>query len=107
MRIRKHNLETIDGLNALKKKIGRETLEIFAPIALRLGIHSLHTELEDLAFKSIYPLRYRILREKLVKTRGNRNQIMEKIRRTLLEKLSYEGVKQDVTAKRKTYIWYL
>ena len=99
---RKHNLETIDGLDiAKRKKIGRETLEIFAPIALRLGIHSLHTELEDLSFKSLYPTRYSVLREELIKTRGNRNEIMEKIRRTLLDKLSSEGVKQDITAREK------
>ena len=99
---RKHNLETIDVLDISKrKKIGKETLEIFAPIALRLGIHSLHTELEDLAFRSIHPLRFDILKEELNKTRGNRNEIMEKIRITLRDKLSNEGVKQDVTAREK------
>ena len=60
---RKHNLETINALSSHKRKtIGKETLEIFAPIALRLGIHSLNKELEDLAFQSVYPLRFKIIK---------------------------------------------
>ena len=81
---RKHNLETIDALSpARRKKIGTETLEIFAPISLRLGIHNLNIELEDLSFKSIYPLRYRILKKALDETRGNRKELMEKIKKVL------------------------
>ena len=57
---RRHNLKTIKALSyPRRKKIGKETLDIFAPIALRLGIHNMKVEMEDLAFESVYPLRYK------------------------------------------------
>ena len=99
---RKHNLETIEALSPeRRKKIGRETLEIFAPISLRLGIHSLNIELEDLAFKSIYPLRYRILKNEIDESRGNRKELMEKIKKVIEDKLKNEGLDANVIAREK------
>ena len=99
---RKHNLETIDALDSQKrKKIGKETLEIFAPIALRLGIHSLNKELEDLAFETVYPFRYATLRSMIQKSRGNRKELMEKIKDLIEKKLQDEGLNTSVVAREK------
>ena len=99
---RKHNLETIDALdNQKRKKIGKETLEIFAPIALRLGIHSLNKELEDLAFETVYPFRYATLRSMIQKSRGNRKELMEKIKDLIEKKLQDEGLNTSVVAREK------
>jgi RelA/SpoT family (p)ppGpp synthetase len=99
---RKHNLETIDALDSQKrKKIGKETLDIFAPIALRLGIHSLNKELEDLAFKTVYPFRYSTLRSMIQKSRGNRKELMEKIKNLIEKKLQDEGLSTSVVAREK------
>ena len=84
-----------------KKKIGKETLEIFAPIALRLGIHSLNKELEDLAFQTVYPMRFHTLQKMIQKSRGNRKEIMEKIKELIEQKLKNEGLIIDVIAREK------
>ena len=99
---RKHNLETIGALDSKKrKKIGKETLEIFAPIALRLGIHSLNKELEDLAFETVYPFRYATLCSMIQKSRGNRKELMEKIKDLIEKKLQDEGLNTSVVAREK------
>ena len=99
---RKNNLDTISALSPDKRrKKARETLEIFAPIALRLGIHTLNKELENLSFKAMHPLRYTILKNALIKSRGNRNELMEKIRKVILKKLDNEDIKTDVIAREK------
>ena len=99
---RKHNLETIEALDDIKrKKIGKETLEIFAPIALRLGIHSLNKELEDLAFKTVYPMRFSTLQKMIEKSRGNRKELMEKIKKSIEQKLNNEGLSINVIAREK------
>ena len=99
---RKHNLETINALdNVKRKKIGKETLEIFAPIALRLGIHSLNKELEDLAFQTVYPMRFLTLQKMIQKSRGNRKEVMEKIKELIEQKLKDEGLIIDVIAREK------
>ena len=99
---RKNNLETISALKEDKRvQKAKETLEIFAPIALRLGIHSLNKELENLSFKAIHPTRYRVLKDALNKSRGNRNELMEKIRKVILSKLDNEQIKTEVIAREK------
>ena len=99
---RRHNLETINALNSIqRKKIGKETLEIFAPIALRLGIHSLNKELEDLAFETVYPLRFKTLQNQIKKFRGNRHELMGKIRNVIEIKFKEEGLDTEVIAREK------
>ena len=99
---RKNNLDTISALEPDKRRRkAKETLDIFAPIALRLGIHSLNKELENLSFKAMHPLRYRILKNALIKSRGNRNELMEKIRKVILKKLDNEAIKTEVVAREK------
>lgn len=87
---RLHNMRTLYGLPPHKRRrISQETLDIFAPIANRLGMHALRVELEDLGFASRYPLRYKILKTAVDKARGNRSEIMEMINREI-----HEGLKK-------------
>ncbi|MBX3709854.1 MAG: RelA/SpoT family protein [Gammaproteobacteria bacterium] len=77
---RLHNMRTLSALPPGKRRrISLETLEIFAPIANRLGMHAFRVELEDLGFASLYPLRYKILKDAVIKARGNRQEIMDMI----------------------------
>ncbi len=77
---RLHNMRTIGDLPRKKRRrIAKETLEIFAPIANRLGMHAFRVELEDLGFSILHPMRYRILREAVIKARGNRSEMMSLI----------------------------
>jgi guanosine-3',5'-bis(diphosphate) 3'-pyrophosphohydrolase len=77
---RLHNMRTIDSLpRGKRRRIAKETLEIFAPIANRLGMHAFRVEFEDLGFATLYPMRYRILQEAVTKAQGNRQEMMELI----------------------------
>jgi guanosine-3',5'-bis(diphosphate) 3'-pyrophosphohydrolase len=77
---RLHNMRTIGCLPlAKRRRIAIETLEIFAPIANRLGMHAFRIEFEDLGFAALYPMRYRILKQAVITARGNRQEIMELI----------------------------
>jgi len=94
---RLHNMRTIDALPlAKRKRKSLETLEIFAPIANRLGMHAFRVELEDLGFKALYPMRYRILKSAVLKARGNRKAVVELISeqiRTGLKKMNIAHAK--------------
>ena len=59
-------------------RIAKETLEIYSPIANRLGMNVMRTELQDLGFSELYPMRYRVLDESVKKARGNRKEIISK-----------------------------
>jgi RelA/SpoT family (p)ppGpp synthetase len=99
---RRHNLTTINVLKKPKaKRIARETLEIYAPLALRLGIHSLSTELENLSFQTYYPLRHAILCASIDKARGNRKLLMNKIQTEVTKKLNTESIKGQTKAREK------
>ncbi len=99
---RRHNLSTISVLeNKKAKRIARETLEIYAPLALRLGIHNLSTELENLSFKTCYPLRHNILVKNIDKARGNRKLLMNKIQTEVTKKLNSESIKSQTKAREK------
>ena len=77
---RYHNMRTLGVMPASKRKrIAIETLEIYAPIANRLGLHALYTGLEDLGFKALYPLRYQVIKTAVEKSRGNRRELTQKI----------------------------
>lgn len=81
---RLHNMRTLEVLSLEKqKRIAKETLEIFAPIANRLGMNSFRLEFEDLGFKTLYPMRYAVLKNAMRKARGNRKEIMAKIEKTM------------------------
>lgn len=89
---RLHNMRTLGALHVHKRRrIALETLEIYAPIANRLGMHNFRVEFEDLGFAALYPLRYRVLKEAVRKARGNRKEIMSVIEKALHECLSKSG----------------
>ena len=99
---RLHNMRTLDGLPAEKRRrIARETMEIYAPIANRLGLNSIYQELEDLAFRYLYPRRYQVLSKAVRAARGNRREVVDKIRAAIERKLADAGIKATVTGREK------
>ena len=100
---RLHNMQTLGSMRPDKRRrIARETLEIYAPIANRLGLNTLFRELQDLAFKSIYPNRYEVLARTVKSVRGNRREMVQKILNSLSEKLAQAGIKAEVFGRQKT-----
>ncbi|MFB2729301.1 bifunctional GTP diphosphokinase/guanosine-3',5'-bis pyrophosphate 3'-pyrophosphohydrolase [Shewanella mangrovisoli] len=99
---RTHNMRTLGALRPDKRRrIARETLEIYAPIANRLGIHNIKTELEDLGFQAYYPMRYRVLREVVKAARGNRKELIQGIEAAVLTRLNDAGIKGKVKGREK------
>ncbi|HLV49118.1 MAG TPA: bifunctional GTP diphosphokinase/guanosine-3',5'-bis pyrophosphate 3'-pyrophosphohydrolase [Aliidiomarina sp.] len=92
---RTHNMRTIEHLRPDKRRrIARETLEIYAPLAHRLGIHNIKNELETLGFKGLYPMRARFLESEINKARSKRTAVLERTHKeiiTRLEGLEVEG----------------
>lgn len=90
---RLHNMRTLSVLPEHKRgRIARETLEIYAPIANRLGMHSFRIEFEELGFAALYPLRYKVLKQSVAKARGNRKEILAEIETTVQQALRNTGV---------------
>ena len=99
---RLHNMETLGAMPTDKKKrIARETLDIYAPIANRLGINSLKIRLEDLGFKHLHPFRYRVLDKTLKKSKGNQRQIVNRISNQLQKAMAEDGINGDVCGREK------
>ena len=99
---RLHNMETLGAMPTNKKKrIARETLDIYAPIANRLGINSLKIRLEDLGFMHLHPFRYRVLEKTLKKSKGNQRQIVNRIAARLQKAMAEEGIKGEVFGREK------
>ena len=97
-----HNMRTLGVMRPDKRRrIARETLEIYVPIANRLGMNNVRLELEDLGFKAMHPVRSRILEESLKKARGNRKEIVCKIEETISTRLEQEGLKARVLGREK------
>ncbi|MCH4296308.1 bifunctional GTP diphosphokinase/guanosine-3',5'-bis pyrophosphate 3'-pyrophosphohydrolase [Shewanella sp. 3B26] len=99
---RTHNMRTLGALRPDKRRrIARETLEIYAPIANRLGIHNIKTELEDLGFQAYYPMRYRVLREVVKAARGNRKELIANIESAVATRLEDTGIPAKVKGREK------
>ncbi len=99
---RLHNMRTLGAMAPEKRRrIANETLEIYVPIANRLGLNTMRLELEELGFAALYPLRYRILAEAVRKARGNRKEILQKIATAIEERLSQEGLTGRVLGREK------
>jgi guanosine-3',5'-bis(diphosphate) 3'-pyrophosphohydrolase len=99
---RTHNMRTIGALPlAKRRRIAKETLEIYAPIANRLGMYSLKVELEDLGFKAYAPFRYRVLERTLRKALGGQKQLLRKIENRLKAALAEAGIEARVLGREK------
>jgi GTP pyrophosphokinase len=99
---RLHNMRTLHFLDPQKQReIAQETLEIYAPIANRLGIDWIKTELEELAFRYLEPQAYKELSQKVAKTKKERERYVEKVRGIITQKLNELGIKGQVTGRVK------
>jgi RelA/SpoT family (p)ppGpp synthetase len=100
---RLHNMRTLDAMaHAHRRRIARETLDIYAPIANRLGLNALYLELQDLSFKHLYPMRYRILAAAIKAARGNRREVMNRLLDVLREGLAQAKIPATVSGREKT-----
>jgi len=103
---RLHNMRTLGVLPVEKRRrIARETLEIYAPIANRLGMNNFRIEFEDLGFSTLFPLRSRALKESIRKARGNRKEIMRMIETTLRQGLQKENFPPDAVRGREKHLY--
>ena len=84
-----------------RRRIAKETLEIYAPIANRLGMHSMRVEFEDLGFKAMHPMRSERIRAAVRRARGNRKEIVTRIEESLLHCLEREGLSGEVVGREK------
>ncbi len=99
---RTHNMRTLGSLRPDKRRrIARETLEIYAPIANRLGIHNIKNELETLGFQALYPMRSRALRSAVKSARGNRNEVINNIQKEMGARLKESGIDAEVLGREK------
>lgn len=99
---RTHNMRTLGSLRPDKRRrIALETLEIYSPLAHRLGIHDIKNELEDLGFQAMYPMRHRALRSAVNQARGNRKEIIEKTQNELVQRLASYGIQGTVLGREK------
>ena len=99
---RLHNMRTLDAVEPVKRRrIARETLEIYAPIANRLGLNSIYQELEDLSFKHLYPDRFRVLAKAVKAAGGNRREVVGRVMETLKRKLHDADVEAQIHGREK------
>jgi len=99
---RLHNMKTLEAMPPDKRhRIARETLDIYAPIANRLGINRMKVELEDLGFRHLYPMRYRVLEKALKKSRGSQRQFVKRIADAIGKSLEAEGIDAEVIGREK------
>src|SRR6202167_1167999 len=99
---RTHNMRTIEAMNPVRRRaIARETLEIYAPIAERLGLYNMKLELEDLGFKALYPRRYHVLERALRRARGNQKEFLKRIEQQLHAALLKSEIPAHVETREK------
>jgi len=100
---RLHNMRTLDFMSAEKKRrIARETMEVYVPIAHRLGLNNTYRELQDLAFSHLYPVRYKTLSKAVKAARGNRRDMVTKILESVNKTLADAGINAQVFGREKT-----
>ena len=99
---RMHNMRTLDVMKLRKRKrIARETLDIYAPIALRLGMHGLRVELEELSFKALWPNRYEVLRDVIRRTNINRDSLLQEVEKNIYERLKQSNIIGKIHGREK------
>ncbi len=100
---RLHNMRTLTVMQPHKRmRIARETMEIYAPIANRLGLNNLYQDLQELSFQHLYPNRYQVLTKALTRARGNRREMVDKILNAIRTRLSENKIDAAVTGREKT-----
>jgi RelA/SpoT family (p)ppGpp synthetase len=103
---RLHNMRTLSTLPPQKRRrISQETLDIFAPIANRLGMHAFRVELEDLGFATLYPMRYKILKSAVMKARGNRQEIMDMIYQQIHDSIHKNNIPSTSLSGRGKHLY--
>ncbi|MDP2878696.1 MAG: bifunctional (p)ppGpp synthetase/guanosine-3',5'-bis(diphosphate) 3'-pyrophosphohydrolase [Sulfuricella sp.] len=99
---RLHNMRTLGAMAPEKRqRIARETLEIYAPIANRLGLNSVYDELEDLSFRHLYPNRFDVLAKAVKAARGNRREVVGKVLEAIKQKLKDGQIEASITGREK------
>jgi RelA/SpoT family (p)ppGpp synthetase len=100
---RLHNIRTLSAVDRdRQRRIARETLEIYAPIAHRLGLNEIYRELQDQSLAHLYPLRYQTLKKALNTARGSRREVLGRIHQSVEKQLSVSRVKAEVYGREKT-----
>src|SRR5690242_11739598 len=99
---RLHNMRTLGAVNpAKRRRVARETMEIYAPIANRLGLNTLYHELLELSFSHLYPARYRVLAKATKAARGNRREMIGRTLDAVKKKLADSGLEATVQGREK------
>ncbi len=100
---RLHNMRTLGSMSAEKKRrIARETMEVYVPIAHRLGLNNIYRELQDLSFSHLHPMRYKTLAKAVKAARGNRREVVSKIMESVKNTLHAAGLETQVFGREKT-----
>ena len=100
---RMHNMRTLGSMKPdARRRIARETLDIYAPIADRLGMNSIKSELQDLGFANLYPWRHRTIAEHISTVTGDRSEIIADIHKALKRKMNEAGIPCDIKGREKT-----
>ena len=103
---RLHNMQTLTAMpSAKRRRIAIETLEIYAPIANRLGMHAVYVSLEDLGFKALYPMRFRALKSAIDTSRGNRRALTQQIEHDLQEALEDLNIPYEHVFGRQKHLY--
>ena len=99
---RLHNMQTLEAMRPEKQKlIAKETLEIYAPIANRLGLNDIYQALEDLSFQYLYPMRFRAISKAILAARGNRKEVVSKILESIKQQLISLNIEAEVSGREK------
>jgi len=99
---RLHNMRTLGAVSpAKRRRVARETMEIYAPIANRLGLNALYHELQELAFAHLFPLRYRVLAKATKAARGNRREMISRTLEAIKKRLADSGLDAVVHGREK------
>jgi len=100
---RLHNMRTLEHMTpAKKRRIAAETMEVYVPIAHRLGLNNIYRELQDLSFSHLYPMRYRTLAKAVKAARGNRREVVKKILESVKNTLAIAELPAEVYGREKT-----
>ncbi|MFY9261514.1 MAG: bifunctional (p)ppGpp synthetase/guanosine-3',5'-bis(diphosphate) 3'-pyrophosphohydrolase [Gallionella sp.] len=101
---RLHNMRTLGSMSDdSRERIAQETLQIYAQIAYRMGLHDIYQELQDLSFKNLHPQEYRVLADALAITRGKRRVVLDEVKKKLEDKLKKHHIDANVTGRQKSF----